>query len=59
MSYKSQIQEVHSLSGDLTLQLFHERMTRQKKHHIKKLIERELETCEGCFNGKNQTQVQN
>ena len=57
---KSQTQEVNSLSDDLTLQLYHERMAHQNKHHIKKLIERELgikvqadiETCEGCIYGK-------
>ena len=57
---KSQTQEVNSLSDDLTLQLCHERMAHQNKHHIKKLIQRELgikvqvdnETCEGCIYGK-------
>ena len=39
---KSQTQEVNSLSDDWTLQLYHERMAHQNKHHIKKLIEREL-----------------
>ena len=57
---KSQTQEVNSLSDDLMLQLYHERMAHQNKHHVKKLIERELgikvradnETCEGCIYGK-------
>ena len=57
---KSQTQVVESLSDDLTLQLFHERMAHQNKHHIKKLIQREFgikvqvdnETCEGCIYGK-------
>ena len=57
---KSKTQEVNSLSDDLMLQLYHERMAHQNKHHVKKLIERELgikvradnETCEGCIYGK-------
>ena len=57
---KSQTQEVNSLSDDLMLQLYHERMAHQNKHHVKKLIERELgikvradnETCEGRIYGK-------
>ena len=57
---KSQTQEVNSLSDDLMLQLYHERMAHQNKHHVKNLIERELgikvradnETCEGCIYGK-------
>ena len=57
---KSQTQEVNSLSDDLTLQLYHERMAHQNKHQVKKLIQRELgikvqvdnETCKGCIYGK-------